>query len=140
MPDTHSCHCQSVLFFFLLWSDIIFHKDGRLASTYLRCHNPNQLILNPLVPSFADLITYALTIFSKIFFTPISLCWHILWQYLSGFLFGTFFGSLKCLYSQVFRGLYLAPHIPGGLHWSPGDFPESTWSPGAFFLAGSTEC
>ena len=35
-------------------------------------------------------------------------------------------------------GLYLAPHIPGGLRWSPGDFPESTWSPGAFFLAGST--
>ena len=34
-------------------------------------------------------------------------------------------------------GLYLAPHIPGGLRWSPGDFPESTWSPGAFFLAGS---
>jgi len=39
---------------------------------------------------------------------------------------------------QVVRGLYLAPHIPGGLRWSPGDFPESTWSPGAFFLAGST--
>ena len=36
------------------------------------------------------------------------------------------------------RGLYLAPHIPCGLRRSPGDFPESTWSPGAFFLAGST--
>jgi len=31
-------------------------------------------------------------------------------------------------------GLYLAPHIPGGLRRSPGDFPESTWSPGAFFF------
>ena len=36
------------------------------------------------------------------------------------------------------RGLYLAPNIPGGLCRSPGDFLESTWSPGAFFLAGST--
>ena len=40
--------------------------------------------------------------------------------------------------SPLPRGLYLAPHIPGGLRWSPGDFPESTWSPGVFFLAGST--
>ena len=35
-------------------------------------------------------------------------------------------------------GLYLAPHIPGGLCQSPGDSPESTWSLVAFFLAGST--
>jgi len=37
----------------------------------------------------------------------------------------------------VFQGLYLAPHIPGGLCWSPGDFPESTQSPVAFFWLGA---
>ena len=45
---------------------------------------------------------------------------------------------VEILSSQKNRGLYLAPHIPGGLRQSPGDFLESTWSPGAFFLAGST--
>ena len=49
-----------------------------------------------------------------------------------GFLAGTGIGHRKV------RGLYLAPHIPGGLRQSPDDFSESTWSPGAFFLAGST--
>ena len=30
--------------------------------------------------------------------------------------------------------LYLAPPIPGGLHWSPGGLVESRWSPPGMHL------
>jgi len=35
-------------------------------------------------------------------------------------------------------GLYTAPHSSVGLHWTLGDFPEFTWTPGTFFFGGST--
>jgi len=41
--------------------------------------------------------------------------------------------SNSCI-SLVLGGHYLAPHIPGGLCQSPGDFLESTWSPVASFF------
>ena len=47
-------------------------------------------------------------------------------------------GELNLWWLYNLRELYLAPHSPGGLRHPPGDFPESTWSPGAFFLAEST--
>jgi hypothetical protein len=40
--------------------------------------------------------------------------------------------------SSNIGGLYTAPHSSVGLHRTPGDFPESTWSPGTFFFGGGT--
>ena len=44
------------------------------------------------------------------------------------------FGYIK----QEQGGLYTAPHNLVGLHQTPGDFPQSTWSPGTFFFGKGT--